>query len=163
LLNLREREAEIVELANPADTRDGSLIVEAIATLRASVRAEQAHILIVVNRAHRLAARFGDISDLKEPLAVLAALVRPVRAGRLAPSLQNELGARCCRNRKVSHRTHPGLRSTLTLTHASGLPSGTFRRAGRIRQDSTRVGLARRSRSGPRAAPNPGRVRNTPY
>src|SRR5690348_14980517 len=62
LLDLREREAEIVELANPPYAVDGGLVVEAIAALGPSVRLEQANLFVVVDGADRLAAHLRDVA-----------------------------------------------------------------------------------------------------
>ncbi len=59
-----------MELADPAHASERALVVEAVTTLGAGVRAEQADVLVVVDGAHGLAGGLGEVAHLEEAVFV---------------------------------------------------------------------------------------------
>ena len=119
-LNLREREAEILELADPPDADERVVSEEAIATLRSGMGTEEAELLVEVNRANRLPRRLGEIADLEE---LVARVVAHFVAGNRKKSFRALDGGG---NREAEtgfgHRSYPcGRESHLTLTHGGVL------------------------------------------
>ena len=65
LLDVREAEAHVLELADPADADEGLGRVEAVAPLRPSRRLEEAELFVEVDRPDGLAGFTREIADLK--------------------------------------------------------------------------------------------------
>ena len=66
LLDVRQAEAHVLELAYPADTDEGVLPVEPEAPLGAGRRLEEPELLVQVNRADGLPGIAREVADLTE-------------------------------------------------------------------------------------------------
>src|SRR5690606_30970232 len=81
LLNLREREPQVLELGDPAHPYEGLFREQPVPPLRALVRPQQAQLLIEVDRAHRLSGRLREIPHLQEHGGLLIVLRAPLALG----------------------------------------------------------------------------------
>ena len=84
-LDVREAEAEVLELLDPADADERLRTVEPVAPLRASGRLQQVELLVEVDGAHRLAGLAREVADLHERVESRSASTRGSSRGSAAP------------------------------------------------------------------------------
>ena len=71
VLNLGEREPQVLQLADPPDADEGVGAEEPVAALRARVRLQQAELFVEVDGTDRLSDGLGEVAHLQQRLAVV--------------------------------------------------------------------------------------------